>query len=574
MENADISKVLNEIADILEIQDENPFRIRAYRNAALTVENLSERLVKIVERDPKELRQLSGIGEDLAAKIVEAVTTGEIAFHEKLLTRIPHTLLDLIRIQGIGPKKAKLFYKKLKVKSIEDLEEAARKGKIQDLPGMGEKSEQKILQAIADFRNREPKRFPLFRVLPCVEVLVDYLKNGFEGIKVTPAGSVRRRKETLGDIDILIAGGDPAEIMDHFISYKEVKEILSKGGTKSSVVLNNGLQVDVRVVERGDYGSALHYFTGSKEHNVSIRDRAKRMGLKVSEYGVFREKTNRRIGGETEEEVFKAVGLPWIPPEMRENRGEIELAEKGELPELIQLSDIQGDLHMHTRASDGAHSIEEMALVAKRVGRKYVAITDHSKAVTVARGLDEKRMLKHMKEIDRVNEKMEGIEVLKGVEVDILKGGSLDMEKEILEKMDVVVGSVHSHFGMEEKEMTRRMIRAIETGLVDIVGHPTGRLLGERSAYAVDMERLMDMAKANGVALELNACPNRLDLNDVYCKMARDKGVWIVISTDSHNTAQLENLIYGVYTARRGWLEKELVLNTRPYAELKKILHR
>ncbi|MBI4208158.1 MAG: DNA polymerase/3'-5' exonuclease PolX [Deltaproteobacteria bacterium] len=574
MENADIAKIFSDIADILEIREENPFRIRAYRNGALTLENLSERLAKIVERDPKQLRELPGIGEDLAAKIVEAVTTGKISFYEKLLTQIPRTLLDLMRIQGIGPRKARLFYKKLKVESIEDLEEAAKAGKLQNLPGMGKKSERKILQAIADFRGRDSKRFSLFRVLPHVEALVDYLKNGFKGIEVTPSGSVRRRKETIGDIDILVAGGNASKIMGHFVQYREVKNVLAKGETKSSIVLNNGLQVDVRVIGKGSHGSALHYFTGSKEHNVAIRDRAKRMGLKISEYGVFREKTGKRVGGKTEAEVFKAVGLSWIPPEMRENRGEIELAEKGELPKLIELSDMQGDLHMHTQASDGSHSIEEMALAAKKAGRKYVAITDHSKAVTVAHGLDEKQMLQHMKEIDKVNEKIDGIEVLKGVEVDILKEGLLDLEDAVLEKMDVVVGSIHSHFGMEEKAMTKRILQAIETGFVDIVGHPTGRLLGERSAYAVDMEKLMDAARSNHVALELNAYPNRLDLSDIYCKMARDKGVWLVISTDSHSTAQLENMIYGIYTARRGWLEKEHVLNTRPCAEFKKILHR
>lgn len=574
MENADIAKIFEEIADILEIKGENPFRIRAYRNAALKIAHLSERLEKIVERDPQELQSIPGIGKDLAAKIVEAVETGRVTYHEKVLAQVPRTLLDLMKLQGVGPKKVKLFNQELRIRTVDDLEAAAQKGRLRNLPGMGEKSEKKILQAIVDYHRREKGRIPLHRVLPYVEALVGYIQNAFRGIQVTPAGSVRRRKETIGDIDILVTGGDPEKVIGHFVKYRDVQKVLARGGTKASVVLRNGLQVDLRVLEKKNYGAALYYFTGSKEHNVAVRDRAKRMGLKISEYGVFREKSGRRIGGETEEEIFKAIGLHYIPPEMRENRGEIELAAEKRAPRLIELSDIQGDLHMHTVASDGANSVEEMALAARKLGRKYIAITDHSKAVTVANGLDEERMLQHMKEIDKIDKKVKGIHVLKGVELDILKDGSLDLDPSVLKRMDVVVGSVHSYFDLDVDAMTKRIIQAIETGFIDIVGHPTGRIIGTRSPYAVDIEKVMDAAKANRVAMELNAYPNRLDLNDIYCKMARDKGVSIVISTDAHGVDQQKNIIYGVYEARRGWLEKKHVLNTKPYAEFKKALQR
>ncbi len=573
MENSEIARILNEIADLLEIKGDNPFRIRSYRNAALTIENLPFHLETMVREDESRLDEIPRIGKGLHEKIVEIVNTGRCRYHEDLLKEIPHSLLDLLRISGLGPKKVQTLWKELGVTSIDDLERVLKAGLIKKLPGMGAKTEEKILRSLEEFKKRMG-RFKLATALTYAQALVSYLRE-LDGIyQVEPAGSLRRRKDTIGDIDILVTCRKGVPVMERFVNYREVREVLAKGDTKSSVILKCGIQTDLRVLSKESFGAALHYFTGSKNHNIAIRERARKRGLKISEYGIFREDTGERIGGEREEDVFRSVGLPFIAPELRENRGEIEAAEEGRLPKLIELRDIKGDLQIHTRESDGANTIEEMAASALEMGYQYIAITEHSKAVSVAKGLDEGRVLEHMKRIEEVDRrfKEKGLRVLKGIEVDILPSGDLDLDGEVLKRLDIVVGAVHSKFNMTKEEMTERVIRAIETGLIDILAHPTGRLIGEREPYPIDMERVMDVAKRFGVIMELNAYPDRLDLNDIHCKLAKDKGVMVAISTDSHNRMHLWNMKYGIYTARRGWLEKEDVLNTRSYTDLLKVI--
>ncbi len=573
MENSEIARILNEIADLLEIKGDNPFRIRSYRNAALTIENLPFHLETMVREDESRLDEIPRIGKGLHEKIVEIVNTGRCRYHEDLLKEIPHSLLDLLRISGLGPKKVQTLWKELGVTNIDDLERVLKAGLIKKLPGMGAKTEEKILRSLEEFKKRMG-RFKLATALTYAQALVSYLRE-LDGIyQVEPAGSLRRRKDTIGDIDILVTCRKGVPVMERFVNYREVREVLAKGDTKSSVILKCGIQTDLRVLSKESFGAALHYFTGSKNHNIAIRERARKRGLKISEYGIFREDTGERIGGEREEDVFRSVGLPFIAPELRENRGEIEAAEEGRLPKLIELRDIKGDLQIHTRESDGANTIEEMAASALEMGYQYIAITEHSKAVSVAKGLDEGRVLEHMKRIEEVDRrfKEKGLRVLKGIEVDILPSGDLDLDGEVLKRLDIVVGAVHSKFNMTKEEMTERVIRAIETGLIDILAHPTGRLIGEREPYPIDMERVMDVAKRFGVIMELNAYPDRLDLNDIHCKLAKDKGVMVAISTDSHNRMHLWNMKYGIYTARRGWLEKEDVLNTRSYTDLLKVI--
>ncbi len=578
MENAEIAQVFEEIADLLEIKGENPFRVRSYRNAALVVGGLPESVAKIVEeRGEKGLEKIPGIGKSIAEKIIEMLTTGRCRFHDELLKEFPPGLLDLLKVSGVGPKKVALLYNRLGISSIEELEKAAAAHKLHNLPGMGEKTEQKILKSIQDFKSMSG-RFRLDVARTSALAYLDYLM-GLKGIiDCVPAGSLRRWKESIGDVDILVTCRKGLPVMDHFVNYPEVKEVVSKGTTKSTVILRNGLQVDLRVLEKRSFGAALQYFTGSKAHNIALRDRAKKMGLKISEYGVFREKDDKWVAGEKEEDVYRAVGLPWIPPELRENMGEIEAAEEGRLPVELEKEDIKGDLHLHTKATDGGNTIEEMAQKAMELGYEYIAVTDHSKAVGIAHGLDEKRLLAQLEEIDRFNEKLKRrgkrFRVLKGGEVDIRADGSLDFPARILKRLDVVVGAVHSGFNMDKKEMTKRVIKAVNSGMINILAHPTGRLIGSREPYQIDMEAVMDAALKKGVFLELNSYPDRLDLNEVHCKRARERGILVAISTDSHSTYHMDNIEYGVHTARRGWLEKEHVLNTRPLKELQKLLAR
>ncbi|HVY60527.1 MAG TPA: DNA polymerase/3'-5' exonuclease PolX [Planctomycetota bacterium] len=574
MENASIARIFADMANICEIRGDNPFKIRAFRNAAAAIEALPFD-VKPLCADPAKLREIKGIGDGMAKKIVELCETGRLDEHQKLLAEFPPTLLELLEIEGVGPKKVALFHEKLGVKTLADLEAAARAGKVRDLPRVGAKNEEKILRSIEAHKQRAG-RFLYSWAERAVERLVEMLR-ALPGVRrVEPAGAFRRRRETGGDLDLLVLCDDKGPVMERFC---KAGETIAHGDTKCSVKLSSGIQADLRVVPAESFGAAMHYFTGSKQHNIAIRSLALKRGLTVNEYGVFRlledgKTTGERVGGATEEEVFAAVGLPWIPPELREDRGEIEAAFAGRLPKLLEPGEIRGDVHMHTTETDGTASIEDMALAAAEQGRTYIAITDHSKALAFARGLDEARLREHVARIREADRKLAGkIRVLAGIEVDILEDGSLDLAKDALAALDVVVGSVHSHFGLGRDEMTARIVRAIESDSIDIVGHITGRILLRRDPYALDMERIMAAAKAHGVALEASAYPDRLDMSDVHCRMAKEHGVKVVIDTDSHATSHLELMRYGVANARRGWLEAGDVLNTRDCDDFLRLLH-
>ncbi len=578
MENAGIARILGEIADLMEIKGDNPFKVRALRNAAQTVESVAQDLCAIAVREPSRLREMPGIGERIAAKIVEIARTGDCEEHRVLLEEYPPSLLELLEIDGVGPKKAKLFFDLLGIRSIEDLEREARSGRLADVPKVREKSVEKILKGIEDHRSRAG-RFLLQEAEHVAARVVAWLRAGVPGIdRIEPAGSLRRRKETIGDLDILVTCATPEPVMARFVDYPDVLSVVGRGETKTSVRLRSGLQVDVRVVPADTFGAALHYFTGSKTHNIAIRGRALDRGLTISEYGVFDVKTEKRLCGATEEEVFAAVGLPFVPPELRENRGEVEAGAGGRLPRLVELADLQGDVHMHTEASDGHETIEAMAEAALARGRRYIAITDHSKARPRPKGghgLDEERLRAHaraIREADRAYRK-KGLRLLAGIEVDILVDGTLDLAADALEELDIVIASAHYKFDLDRDEQTARFVRAIESGAVDVIGHPTGRLLLQRSSYPLDVERVVEAARKHGVALEINAYPNRLDLSDANARLAKEAGVPIVISTDSHHPSHLDLLRFGVDVARRAWLEKDDVLNTRPVDEFLEALH-
>lgn len=573
MENGTVSRILREMADLSEIRGDNAFRVRALRNAAETIDALPFDLAHLCD-EPERLREIKGIGEGIAKKILEIRETGVCREHAELAGEIPPTLLELLQIEGVGPKKVKLFREALGVSTVADLEAAAREGKVRSLPRMSAALEEKLLKAIADHRARSGRV-----LLSWAEAYATEIARALEAVpgvsRVAPAGSYRRRRDTVGDLDLLVACVDAAPVMDRFV---RLGEAMSHGETRSSIRLPNGLQADLRIVAEESFGAALQYFTGSKAHNVAIRGMAQKKGLTLNEYGVFRiapdGSAGERLAGATEEEVYAALGLPWIPPELREERGEIEAALQGRLPRLVEPGDIRGDLHMHTTETDGSATIEEMALAAAALGRGYVAIADHSRALSMVRGMDEARLRRQGEEIVRANTRLRGrIRVLRGIEVDILKDGSLDMADDALGELDVVVASVHSSFGMPRDEMTARVIRAIESGLVDVIAHPTGRLLLRREPYALDLEAVLRAAKGRGVAMELNAFPDRLDLSDTHLRMAKEMGVKIVISTDAHTPEHLELLRFGVDTARRGWLEARDVLNTRGVDEFLGLLH-
>jgi DNA polymerase (family 10) len=570
--NRDVAEIFNEIADLLEIEGENQFRIRSYRNAARTVSDLSGNVADMVEKG-EDLSELPGIGKDLAGKIKEIVDTGTLEKLQELRKRTSPELRDLMKIGSLGPKRVKQLHEELGVNTIEDLEKAAEAGKVREVPGFGSKTEQSILRDVQKVKEgKQERRFLWSEMEEYAEPLVKYLGRLESIDKITVAGSYRRRKETVGDLDILVTCEHGGPVMDRFTSYEEVDRVISKGDTRSSVSLRSGIQVDLRVLADESYGAAMHYFTGSKAHNVAVRQIAQKKKLKINEYGVF--KGNKRVAGKTEEEVFEQVGLPYIEPELRENRGEIEAARKGNLPELVTVEDIRGDLQMHTTASDGKFSIEEMARAAKDRGYEYLAITDHSKRVTMAGGLDAKRLSKQIEEIEKLNERIKGIRILKSCEVDILEDGSLDLEDEILEELDLVICAVHYNTNLSEKKQTERIIRAMDNPYFNILAHPTGRLIGSRDPYEVDLERVMHAARQRGCFLEINADPQRLDLNDVHCKMAKEIGLKIPISTDAHSVSGLDHMRLGAAQARRGWLAAEDVLNTRSWAELKKLLKR
>jgi DNA polymerase (family 10) len=571
--NADIARIFEEIAELLELEDANPFRVRAYRNAARVV---GEQRFDIAARlaQGEALPKLPGIGEDLSAKIAEIAATGTCALRERLTKRAPDGITELLQLPGLGPKRVRLLNRELDVHSLAQLVRAAKDGRLRALAGFGVKSEKSLLDA-ALARLGTTQRFKLAVAGEYARSLVAHLEKT-RGVKsVDVAGSYRRMKETVGDLDILVtAESERARqaAMRRFVAYGEVKKVLAQGETRASVVLASGLQVDLRVVPRESAGAALHYFTGSKAHNIALRRIAQARGLKVNEYGVF--KGERRIAGETEASVYDVFGLPWIPPELREDQGEIEAARQGRLPALVALEDLRGDLHAHTRATDGRNSLEDMARAAQARGFAYLAITEHSRRVTVAHGLDPPALARQVAAIDALNATLKGMTLLKGIEVDILEDGALDLPDAALAPLDLVVGAVHSNFKLSRARQTARILAAMESPLLSILAHPSGRLIDAREPYDVDMLAIVRKAKAQGIALELNAHPERLDLSDVHCRMAKDEGVLVCVNSDAHSVDDFDNLRYGIGQARRGWLEKNDVLNTRPLAALRKILAR
>jgi DNA polymerase (family 10) len=569
VENIDIARLFEEIADLLEIQGENQFRIRAYRTAARTIDTLAVPAASLASEG--RLDELPGIGSDLAGKIATILETGTLPLLQELTAKTPESLVQMLRIPGLGPKRAKQIYDTLGIKTLDALETAAKTGQLRELPGIKETTEHKILQGLADLR-RQRRRWRLADADAYLQPLLTYLKADPAFARLEVAGSYRRRKDTVGDIDILVASSRPGAVVKRFTSYPRVKQVQAEGPTRSAVVLDCGLQIDLRVIPAASFGSALHYFTGSKPHNIAIRALGLKRGLKINEYGVFR--GTRRLGGRTEEQVFEAVGLPLIPPELREARGEIEAARERRLPRLIELPDIRGDLQVHTNATDGVNELAEMVDAARRRGYEYVAITDHTKAVRVAGGLTRGDFHRQFKAIERLQKRCSGITILKGAEVDILDNGDLDLDEATLAELDVVVVAVHSTFTMSRTAMTKRIIRALRHSHVQILAHPTGRLIGKREPYQVDFDQLLNAAVDHGVALEINAQPERLDLDDSQARAAHDAGVSLVISTDAHRIDELGYMRYGIDQARRAWCEASQVLNTRPLAELRKALRR
>lgn len=575
MDNPEIARTLEEVADILEIQNANPFRIRAYRNAVRTVETVTVPLRRWVE-EGRALTDLPGIGKEMANHIKEMVETGTLGFRDELLAEVPRSLIELMRLPGLGPKKARRVWDELQIGSVDELEAAAKEGRIAALPGFGAKSQEKILAGIADYR-QQGSRFLLNEAERSVEPLLAYLREAPEVERLEVAGSYRRRKETIGDIDLLAIASRPVPVMERFRGYAQVDKILMAGDTRSTVVLGSGLQVDLRVVPAECYGAALVYFTGSKEHNVKLRRRAVERGLRISEYGVFRiqarvheegsESEGECIGGSEEAEVYATVGLAWIPPELREDHGEIELAAAGRLPRLIRVEDLRGDLHMHSTWSDGRNSIEEMVEACAARGYEYMVISDHSKSLAMTGGLDAYRLREQWKEIDEVRARHPEIRVLRSMEVDILGDGSLDLEDEMLAGLDLVLVSLHSRLDLPLVQQTDRVLKALEHRQVNIFCHPTARLINRRKPAELDLEVILRRAAELGVALELNCSPNRLDLKDTHLRLARELGCKIVIDTDSHRTRELDLMRYGVDQARRAGLGPGDVLNTRGFED-------
>ena len=570
MDNDAIARTFLELADVLELLGEVPFKVRAFRAAARAIEGMGEPIAPKVKAGT--LGKVAGIGEGVVRRIHELVETGKLADLEDKKTKLPPALMELMNVPGMGVKTAQQMWKERSITTIDALEAAAKAGKLRDLPRFGQKREEKLLGAIAAWRKRAsaPKRWPMAEALELAEALVGKIRGVPGVLRCEFAGSLRRRRETVGDLDVLVAADakDAPGIMNAFASMPEVAEVLANGDTKTTVVLKNGIQSDLRVVPRASIGAAMQYFTGSKDHNVAMRTLAVKKKLKVSEYGVF-DKDDKSLAGETEEGVYEAIGLRWMPPEIRENRGEIEAAKAGTLPVLVELSDLVGDLHMHTKESDGRATVEEMALAAHAAGRKYIAITDHSVSLGIANGLSAERLREHKKRIREVDEKLKGtIRVLAGIETDILGDGSLDLEDE-LAGLDWVVGSVHSKLGMPREEMTKRVVRAIESGRIDALGHPFGRMLGHREGSELDLEEVLRALAKTGVAIELNSSPLRLDVPENGLRMAREMGVPVVIDSDAHSTRELQFLKYGVGIARRGWLGKEHVLTAQPLEKIR-----
>jgi DNA polymerase (family 10) len=564
MKNREIAKIFEDIADLLELKGENVFRVRAYRRAAQNIGGLSQNLEGL---STGELEAIPGIGKDLAAKILEYLAAGKVAKHEALKKEFPAGVLELLRVPGLGPKTVKLLHEERGIAGVAELEALARSGKLAGLPGIQKKTEENIVKGI-ELTRRGSDRRPLGRVRPLAEEILRRLQDAAPVGRSAVAGSIRRWRETVNDIDILATSREPEKVIAAFVKLPNVERVLMQGPTKASVIADEGIQVDLRVVAEGSFGAALQYFTGSKQHNIRLREMAQRAGLKINEYGVFTEPEEKRIAGKTEAEVYRALGLPLIPPEIREDAGEIEAAGEGRLPVLLEVGDIRGDLHVHTNWSDGSHDLDTLVAAARERGYRYIAITDHTKGLGIAHGLDEERLAEQGRLIDAANRKLSGFRILKGTEVDIRSDGRLDLPDAALAGLDIVVASIHSGFRQPQEQITQRLLAALRNPCVSIIAHPTGRLIGEREPYAVDMDAVLKEAARYGVAMEISAYPLRLDLNDAHVKLAKSYGVSLVINTDTHVTSQFDTLIYGVSVARRGWVEKKDVLNTLPLSKL------
>ena len=562
MRNFEIAFAFNQIADLLEIQGANPFRVRAYRRAALNIEGLADNIETLSQQGG--LHDIPGIGSDLASKIDEYLRTGTIEFHEQLKKEVPLGLAKIVEIPSVGPKTAKEIYDRFRIETIEDLEAICKTDKLMGVPGFKQKTVDNILRGIGLYRRRKGN-YLLGRAVPLARELCKYLEGCAE--RVAYAGSLRRMKEIVHDVDILAASKDPAQTIQAFLTMPYVQSVLAQGGTKASVRIQDDLQVDLRVVDPQSWGAAMHYFTGSKAHNIRMRERAIKQGLKLNEYGLF-DASEKRLAGTEEEEIFEKLGLPYIPPVLREDWGEIEAAAAGNLPNIVQPEDIRGDLHMHTTWSDGKYSAEEMVEASRKRGYKYIALTDHSKSLGVAGGLSDKDLMKHTEECRALDAKYPDIRVLAGTEVDIRQDGTLDYSDELLAKLDFVVASLHSGFKQDRATLTARVVRAMQNPYVRVIGHPTGRLLGDRDPYDLDLDEVMKEAARTRTCLEVNSNFHRLDLNDVHCRKAREMGVHVIISTDSHSYDDMLNLPYGVATAQRGWIEKDSVLNAKPVEEM------
>ncbi len=574
MENREIAILLSETADLMEIAAEDAFRIRSYRNAAAVIESYPERIIDILQNSQRKITDIPGIGKGIAAVIEEIARRGSFERRDQLLARYPPGALELLKIQGLGPKSIALLWEHFRISGIDDLERLCKEQKLRQLPRMGARLEEKILQSIRAYRQSSWRHLLSFGQ-KSADDLIQYLQevDGLE--RISAAGSLRRGKETIGDLDLLVTGPGAGAALERFIRNPRVHHVLGKGANKASVKYGlEGLQVDLRALPGESYGAAMQYFTGSKEHNIAMRTRALKLGLTLNEYGLARLDDNQRVAGETEPEIYEKLGLQWIPPELRENCGEIEAAAEGRLPKLIELSDIRGDLHIHTRETDGRATLEEMAAAARERGYEYIAITDHSKALAMANGLDEQRAVAFARRVREWNHTGVGIRILSGIECDILRDGAMDLAEDALAELDFVIGSVHSYLKMEPAEMTERLLRAMESPSLRVLGHPTGRLLLHRDPYPFDFDLVASVAAARGIWMEVNASPERLDLPGPLIRTAKAKGVKFVISTDAHHPRHLFNMTYGVVTARRGWLEAADVMNTLPYDQFRVALKR
>lgn len=563
-----MAQIFQEIGDILELKGENRFRVSSYHRAAQTLANMSTDVRQIMDQDPKKLQDIPGIGEALSSNIEEILNTGRCAAHERLLASFDQGLLELLTVRGLGPKKVKKFYDELGIDSVKKLEVAAKKGVLAELEGMGEKSQDEILKAIKEHAQHR-ERTMLHTAMIMAEALVAYMKDCPAVKKVEFAGSLRRGRETVGDIDVLATGENHEQIISHFVSHPDVEKILAQGETKASVLLENVIQADLRVVDADSFGAALYYFTGSKQHNIATRKVAISKGLKINEYGIFKGK--KSMAGKTEADIFKVLGLPYIIPELREDQGEVMAGYDKKLPKSVKLEDIRGDFHLHTDASDGHNSLEEVVTKAKSLGYEYMCVTDHSSALRVAHGLDEKRLNKQIKEIDALNKKLRDFRILKGAEVDIMKDGTLDYPDSILKRLDMVGIAIHSHLSLPADEQTARIVKALSNPYVAFLAHPTGKIVKSRDPYDVDLVQVLRAAKKNDVAMEINA-NTRLDLNGANCRLAKEHGAKFMIGTDAHQLFHMDFMRFGVITARRGWLEKKDVLNTWSLSRLLKWL--